>query len=180
MVTDSAGVVIGLGNVFPLGPGEHEVAEIALIVDDAWQGAGIGALLIRDLALVESSGGQEQGYRGGTENVPGALGFAAALEAPHEWFERTAILRHTLDDVVREHGGEVIADASPRIPTIAAYRMPGRSAAARRLSSTGHPRRGLFLYSGAPGRCSVPGSEESEEACRLICQKPCSHSCCHC
>ncbi len=100
---------------------------------------GIGALLVRDFALLTPTGGQEQGYRGGTENVPGALGFAAALEAPHEWFERTAILRHTLDDVVREHGGEVIADASPRIPTIAAYRMPGRSAGAQlmRLDSAG-------------------------------------------
>lgn len=100
---------------------------------------GIGALLVRDFALLTPTGGQEQGYRGGTENVPGALGFAAALEAPREWFERAAILRHTLDKVVREHGGEVIADASPRIPTIAAYRLPGRSAAAQlmRLDSAG-------------------------------------------
>ena len=42
---------------------------------------GIGALLVRDFAMLEPSGGQERGYRGGTENLPGALGFAAALEA---------------------------------------------------------------------------------------------------
>ena len=42
---------------------------------------GIGALLVRDLGLLEAAGGQEQGYRGGTENLPGALGFAAAVEA---------------------------------------------------------------------------------------------------
>lgn len=42
---------------------------------------GIGALLVRDYAMLSPSGGQERGYRSGTENLPGALGFAAALEA---------------------------------------------------------------------------------------------------
>jgi cysteine desulfurase len=42
---------------------------------------GIGALLVRDFAMIEPSGGQERGYRAGTENLPAALGFAAALEA---------------------------------------------------------------------------------------------------
>lgn len=42
---------------------------------------GIGALLVRDYAMLEPTGGQERGYRAGTENLPGALGFAAALEA---------------------------------------------------------------------------------------------------
>lgn len=42
---------------------------------------GIGALLVRDFALLDPTGGHERGYRPGTENLPGALGFAAALEA---------------------------------------------------------------------------------------------------
>jgi cysteine desulfurase len=42
---------------------------------------GIGALLVRDFAMLEPSGGHERGYRAGTENLPAALGFAAALEA---------------------------------------------------------------------------------------------------
>ncbi len=42
---------------------------------------GIGALLVRDYAMLEPCGGHERGYRAGTENLPGALGFAAALEA---------------------------------------------------------------------------------------------------
>lgn len=41
---------------------------------------GIGALLVRDFALLEPMGGHERGYRQGTENLPGALGMAAALE----------------------------------------------------------------------------------------------------
>ncbi len=92
---------------------------------------GIGALLVRDLSLLTPTGGQEQGYRGGTENLPGALGFAAALEAPRDWFDAIGALRADLDAVIRAGGGEVVADAAPRIPTIAAYRMPGRSAAAQ-------------------------------------------------
>lgn len=42
---------------------------------------GIGALLLRDFSMLEPSGGHERGYRQGTENLPGALGMAAALEA---------------------------------------------------------------------------------------------------
>ncbi len=45
---------------------------------------GIGALLVRDFAMLDPVGGHERGYRQGTENLPGALGMAAALEAG-EW-----------------------------------------------------------------------------------------------
>lgn len=42
---------------------------------------GIGALLVRDFAMLEPGGGHERGYRQGTENLPGALAMAAVLEA---------------------------------------------------------------------------------------------------
>ncbi len=43
---------------------------------------GVGALLIKDLATLEPcGGGQELGYRRGTQDVPGAAAFAAALAA---------------------------------------------------------------------------------------------------
>lgn len=45
---------------------------------------GVGALLVKDFNLLEPVGGHERGYRQGTENLPGALGMAAALEAG-EW-----------------------------------------------------------------------------------------------
>ena len=92
---------------------------------------GIGALLVRDLGLLDPTGGQERGYRGGTENLPGALGFAAALEAPRDWFAPLAELRAELDAAILANGGEIVAQASPRIPTIASYRMPGVGAAAQ-------------------------------------------------
>ncbi len=89
---------------------------------------GIGALLVRDLATLAPSGGQEQGYRGGTENLPAVLGFAAALEAGSAWIDRARILRARLDVAIRENGGLIAADGAERLPTIASYRMPGVAA----------------------------------------------------
>ncbi|MEL7706405.1 aminotransferase class V-fold PLP-dependent enzyme [Citromicrobium bathyomarinum] len=42
---------------------------------------GVGALLVRDFAMLKPRGGHERGYRRGTENLPDILGMAAALEA---------------------------------------------------------------------------------------------------
>lgn len=89
---------------------------------------GIGALIVRDLATLHPSGGQEQGYRAGTENLPAVLGFAAAVEAGTEWFDRVRILRARLDAAIREGGGTIVADGAERLPTIAGYRMPGMAA----------------------------------------------------
>ena len=92
---------------------------------------GIGALLVRDLAALEATGGQEQGYRTGTENLPAALGFAAALEERRGWVARAAELRDHLERALVAGGGEVVAASAPRIPTIGAYHMPGVPAASQ-------------------------------------------------
>lgn len=92
---------------------------------------GIGALLLRDPGVLNPSGGQEKGYRSGTENVPAALGFAAALEASRNWIERAADLRHQLESAIRGAGGEIVAQDAPRLPTIGSYRMPGVQANAQ-------------------------------------------------
>ena len=89
---------------------------------------GIGALLVRDLATLTPTGGQERGYRPGTENLPGALGWAAALAEP-EPLDHWAALRARLDDAVLRSGGEVVGAAAPRHPAIGSYRMPGVAAA---------------------------------------------------
>ncbi|HEX8384285.1 MAG TPA: aminotransferase class V-fold PLP-dependent enzyme [Sphingomonas sp.] len=91
---------------------------------------GIGALLVRDLGLLSPSGGQEFGYRAGTENLPGALGYAAALAEP-EPVARWAGMRERLDDAIRRSGGEIVAGGSPRHPAIGSYRMPGVASAAQ-------------------------------------------------
>lgn len=89
---------------------------------------GIGGLLVRDFATLIPSGGQERGYRPGTENLPGALGFAAALEVP-EAIGPLAALRSMLDDAITRSGGEVVAGGHHRHPAIGAYRMRGLPAA---------------------------------------------------
>ncbi|WP_246352114.1 cysteine desulfurase family protein [Sphingomonas xinjiangensis] len=91
---------------------------------------GIGALLVRDFAALMPSGGQEKGYRSGTENLPGALGYAAALEVPEDLAHLTG-LRRQLEDRILSKGGEIVGAKSPRSPLIGAYRMPGVSAAAQ-------------------------------------------------
>ncbi|MES2173975.1 MAG: aminotransferase class V-fold PLP-dependent enzyme [Pseudomonadota bacterium] len=92
---------------------------------------GIGALLLRDLGLIEPSGGQEQGYRAGTENLPAILAMAAALEAREDWLPRATALRARLDAAIEAAGGVIVARDVLRIPTIASYRMPGVSARAQ-------------------------------------------------
>ena len=92
---------------------------------------GVGALLVRDLAQLSPSGGQEQGYRAGTENLPAVMGFAAALDSRRDWLAEAANLRTQLEERIIALGGEVIADGVARIATIAAYRMPGVAAKAQ-------------------------------------------------
>ncbi|WP_176501510.1 cysteine desulfurase family protein [Sphingomonas sp. HMP9] len=46
---------------------------------------GVGALFVRNFGMLEPTGGHESGYRAGTENLPGVLGFAAALDVVSSW-----------------------------------------------------------------------------------------------
>lgn len=100
---------------------------------------GTGVLLLRDYALLEPSGGQERGYRGGTENLPGVLAMTVALEAGAGWMSEAARLRGRLEQAIRDGGGEIVAEAAPRITTIGAVRTPGVSAASQliRLDAMG-------------------------------------------
>jgi len=107
---------------------------------------GIGALLVRDWALLRPSGGQERGYRGGTENLPGALAMAAALEAEQGWLGTAVELRAQLEAGILAAGGIVIAAGAPRLATIGAYRMPGKSAAAQLIRFDG---RGIAVSAGS-------------------------------
>lgn len=107
---------------------------------------GTGALLVRDWAMLRPTGGQERGYRGGTENLPGAMAMAVALEAETGWLEKAAWLRERLDDGIVAAGGEITAPDAPRLPTIAGYRMPGRSANAQLIRFDG---KGIAVSAGS-------------------------------
>jgi len=95
---------------------------------------GIGALLVKDWAMLRAGGGQERGYRTGTENLPGALAMAAALEAGG-----AACMTFDADEIllpfaaeIRAAGGTWLADRLAA-PTryIHALAMPNLSATAQ-------------------------------------------------
>lgn len=92
---------------------------------------GAAALLVRDLKLLVPTGGQEKGYRRGTENLPAILGWAAALEAQAWDFDRLNRLRARLDVKLAAEGAEIVGREAGRLPTIGAYAMPELSAMAQ-------------------------------------------------
>ncbi len=99
---------------------------------------GIGALLVRDYAMLEPMGGHERGYRQGTENMPAALGFAAALEAGGQGTWATdAGQRVELRDRLRDVGEPLIF--GPQRSYICAVAHPTMSAQAQliRLDTMG-------------------------------------------
>ncbi|WP_258319882.1 cysteine desulfurase family protein [Qipengyuania flava] len=85
---------------------------------------GIGALLVRDYALLVASGGHERGYRRGTENLPGALGMAAALEAAGDPY-----LDPDIAAPLESLSGSLTLDTPT--PYIRAIAMPNMSASAQ-------------------------------------------------
>ncbi|OBX20860.1 aminotransferase [Erythrobacter sp. QSSC1-22B] len=95
---------------------------------------GIGALLVKDYALLKPSGGHERGYRRGTENLPAALAMAASLEACDTPYCDPAVLKafEALAEDCRTMGGTWLADrlADPT-PFIQAIAMPGMSGSAQ-------------------------------------------------
>jgi cysteine desulfurase len=95
---------------------------------------GMGALLVRNLGLLTPTGGQEQGYRRGTEDLPAAIGFATALDAGFAWMEKAVRLREMLDAEITASGGIVVAEGSSRLATIGSYRMPGVAASSQLIN----------------------------------------------
>jgi cysteine desulfurase len=116
---------------FPL-PNE---VDMAIIAAHKFGGpVGVGALLVRDYAMLTPAGGQERGYRRGTENLPGILGMAAALEdcdyscLSNEVYQAKLIFA----EQVRKSGGTWFGDRlGAPTPFIDAIAMPGLSGASQ-------------------------------------------------
>ncbi len=95
---------------------------------------GIGALLVRDRHAVEAiihGGGQQFGIRPGTENVPGIVGLAKAVElAADEQADLAACVRSLRDELERRLL-EVVPDAvingwqAERAPHVCNVSIPG-------------------------------------------------------
>lgn len=131
------------------GVGKLDVPDADLIALSAHKFGGpigVGALLVRDWSLLRPAGGQERGYRGGTENLPGVQAMVAALEAGAGWLAEAALLRGRLEQALVNAGAEVVAPGAIRLPTIGAYRMPGKSAAAQLI---GFDAQGIAVSAGS-------------------------------
>jgi cysteine desulfurase len=96
---------------------------------------GVGVLVARcrdGVTATQRGGGQERGLRGGTENLVGIAGFAAALDAraaDAAWMDRAGVLRDRLEARLQAAGGEVVAGNASRLATTSMLRMPGTPAA---------------------------------------------------
>ena len=110
-------------------------ADMAIVSAHKFGGpVGVGALLVRDFAMLHPTGGQERGYRRGTENLPGVLGMAAALEACADPFLAPEVLAplEAFADEARALGGVWLADRlSDATPYIRALAMPHLSGSAQ-------------------------------------------------
>jgi len=93
--------------------------------------AGIGALVVRDgleLRPLLRGGGQERRRRSGTENLAGAMGMAAALDAVcDEEALRIRKLRDEMEEALEREVPEVriLGRSVPRLPNTSCIALPG-------------------------------------------------------
>lgn len=103
---------------------------------------GTGALIVRCLdnfQAVARGGGQERGYRAGTENLPGIAAFAAALavrKADQSWLARVEKLRDAMEVRMQEMAPDCViaGKGAPRLPTTCAVRLPGLPASTQLIA----------------------------------------------
>jgi len=98
---------------------------------------GVGALFVRDIAKRKSvasltfGGGQENGLRPGTLNVPAIVGLAAACRLANEqmqaWAAHTTTLRLQFERCLMQELGDVLinGDTENRLPHISNIAFPG-------------------------------------------------------
>lgn len=93
---------------------------------------GAGALVVDkrlDLAPLVDGGGQERGYRSGTENVPAIVGFGLACELAVAELEETSrrlrALRGELENGLTALGATLFAANAERLPNTAYFSFPG-------------------------------------------------------
>lgn len=94
---------------------------------------GVGALTFGPRAVLsrmQHGGGQERGRRGGTENLPGIVGFGAAAKAALEGlaqFQDLAAWRDAAAERLVAEGGVVMGAAAPRLPNTLCVAAPGQA-----------------------------------------------------
>lgn len=114
VVMSEEGSIVGLGNVFPDEPGDGHAAELAEIVEDAYQGQGIGTRLLRHMLQLAQ--------RLGFQNV------VATVLADNP--EMLSVLEATGLDWTRELDKRVLTMRAP-LPEVPGALSPGHSRAPR-------------------------------------------------
>ena len=100
---------------------------------------GVGAIVLRTPALdladkLVRGGGQERGWRAGTENLPGIVGFGAAAEIAARNLasegERLTGLRARLESGIKGLRGDLVifGERAARLPNTTAFAAPGMKA----------------------------------------------------
>lgn len=98
---------------------------------------GVGALWVRRGAQWEptTAGSQESGRRGGTENLPGIVGFGVAAQLARAWLQAEgwkdlAAVRDAFEARLLELVPDVVIHARsvPRLPNTSSVRLPGLDA----------------------------------------------------
>jgi cysteine desulfurase len=112
---------------FPVGLRSSGAESLALSAHKLGGPKGVGCLVAREPGRIRPlvwGGGQEHGLRSGTENVPGAVGFAAALAATRAARDRRAALRDRLEGAL---AGEiaVVSSGAERLPGHLLVLVPG-------------------------------------------------------
>jgi cysteine desulfurase len=109
----------------PIAPRELGVDLLSLSAHKFYGPKGVGVLYVRDgvaLAPLVHGGGQEFGRRSGTENVPGIVGLAAALEravaGQRDRANRVGALRDRLESgiLASVDGVRINGAGAPRLP----------------------------------------------------------------
>ena len=112
---------------FPVGLRSSGAATLALSAHKLGGPKGVGCLVAREPGRIPPlvwGGGQERGLRSGTENIPGAVGFAAALAATRAAQDRRAAMRDRLEAALAGDIAVVSAGAE-RLPGHLLALVPG-------------------------------------------------------
>jgi cysteine desulfurase len=133
-IVHSAGCLLHVDAVQALGKIPINISElgadlISLSAHKIGGPKGIGALVaaegVEGVEPLVRGGGQERGYRAGTENVVGIAGFGAAVTL-ETGRTRVEALRNRLERGLKQASGAIIfSEQVPRIPNTTLFTVPG-------------------------------------------------------